>query len=64
MKIAKTGVSVGVAMMAFGAASRVFAKSGPKSDPHVALMDEGGGSFIVFGAAVTVLSLALRKRES
>ena len=50
-------------MMAFGAASRLVASQGSKSDPKIATMDEGGGSFIVFGFAIAAVSLALHKRE-
>jgi len=63
MQIAKKAAGVGLAMMAFGAASRLVASQGSKSDPKIATMDEGGGSFIVFGFAIAAVSLALHKRE-
>jgi hypothetical protein len=63
MQIAKVTAGVGLAMMAFGAVSRIVASQGSKRDPDAALMNEGGGSFMVFGAAIAALSLALHKRE-
>jgi hypothetical protein len=55
------GTYVGLGMMALGALSRIAASGSPKADPMGSHLDEGGGSLIVFGAAIVLGSAALKK---
>lgn len=61
--LANIGTGLGLGMMVIGIFGRAAAKRSPKRDPMHEVLDEGGGSFIVFGAAIAALSVALSGPE-
>lgn len=62
--LANIGTSLGLGMMVVGVFGRAAAKRSPKADPMHDVLDEGGGAFIVFGAAIAALSVALSEPQS
>ena len=58
MNATKIGADVGIGMMALGALGRITGKGTPRRDPMGAYLNEGFGSLIVFGAALTFVSVA------
>jgi hypothetical protein len=60
MQLTKIGAGVGLGMMAVGLVGSYVVK-GRSRTGHALDANEGGGSLIVFGAAITFISKALSK---